>query len=99
MCRISVVMFVLSLVQRAKERRKLSFPSLNLSSFLSVVRRFLAESDTDMSLVPGYDGVDVSICSTPYANFRFAKDVQYILQMLTSTQSYASSKGMAGSVL
>ena len=32
--------------------------------FLAVVRRFLKESYTDISFLPGYDWVDVCVCGT-----------------------------------
>ena len=46
--------------KREKET-KFSFSLLNLSSFLCIVRRFLSESYTDMSLLLAYGRVDVSL--------------------------------------
>ena len=37
---------------------------LILLLFLAAVRRFLSESDTDIGLLPGYDGVDVCLLCT-----------------------------------
>ena len=63
MHRISVVRLTQSLVRQGKREKetKFSFSLLNLSSFLSVVRRFPLESYTDMSLPLVYGLVDVSV--------------------------------------
>ena len=66
MHRISVVRLTQSLVRQGKREKetKFSFSLLNLSSFLSVVRRFPLESYTDMLSLPGYGLIDVSILHT-----------------------------------
>ena len=54
--------------KREKET-KFSFSLLNLSSFLCIVRRFLSESYTDISFLPGYGLVDVRLLHA--VQFRF----------------------------
>ena len=53
----------------------------------------------DMSQLPEYDSVDVSVLHTVQYIFWLTKDLHIALQMFTSTQSYAGSHSMAGSVL
>ena len=73
--RISAVLFhtIAPAARKREKETKFSFSLLILSSFLSAVRRFLKESYTDISLLLGYDFVDVNVLYTVQYIFRFAK--------------------------
>ena len=89
MRRVSIVRFALLIVWRDKSEKGTQFSFSLLDSLIFPCRSPL--------LLPVYSLVDVSILHTT-RKFCDAKDLQHALEIPTSTSSYASSTGMAGSI-
>ena len=82
MCRISVVLFHTTHCAACKRRGQTKvFPLLLIPLlFLAAVRRFPAESYTDMPLLPAYARLDVSFCGTMREIFCEPEDVFHRMQ-------------------
>ena len=67
-----------SAAYKREKETQFSFSLLDSLIFPSIVRRFLAESYTDMTFVPEYDRLDVNVLYTLQYIFRFAKKLPIV---------------------